>query len=251
MNKRVYKKLALTIAIIVATVIISGVAVYAKQVQQSIKVIYNNIKVVVDGKVVQAKDSKGNAVEPFIYNGVPYLPISSVASSLGKTAKWDTKANTVTIGDTGVKYLDQMAYLSFESTGATNYFEPFKNIEYDKVNYTRGLRYKLFFNNKDEKTGAVGITTEYLLNKQYSKFLGTLIVESEKWADIMQPTIIKFYGDDNLIYTTPQIAGGMTPLDINIDLKGVNILKIETNNKFIDYGGANRMILFAEARLAK
>jgi chemotaxis protein CheY-P-specific phosphatase CheC len=52
------------------------------------------------------------------------------------------------------------------------------------------------------------------------------------------------------------VAKGMEPADVNIDVSKVNILKIETVNKYIGDSGMyfsdpNRMILFADARLSK
>lgn len=44
----------------------------AKSVSKTITAVYNNIKIYVDGKLIEPKDANGNAIEPFIYNGTTY-----------------------------------------------------------------------------------------------------------------------------------------------------------------------------------
>jgi hypothetical protein len=256
MNKNRRSRLVITIATIFVIFLVSGVAVYAKQMEQSIKVIYNNIKIVIDGKEFKPKDAKGNDLEPFVYNGTTYLPVKAIANAFGKDVVWDAKTSTIKIGEQKVDFLDQKSYLSFESTGDTNFIEPFKNVNIDKINYARGIRYKLHFRNKEENTDRVGITTEYLLNKGYKSLLGTIIIEGENESNFLQPTTINFYGDDKLIYTANMITNGMEPINTNIDVSNINILKIETVNKYIGDSGMyfsdpNRMILFSDARLTK
>ncbi len=240
----------------IAIFLISGVAAYGKQVEKTIKVLYNNIKIVINGKEYKAQDEKGNVLESFVYNGTVYVPAKAIAKAIGKDIVWDTKTSTVKIGDRKFDYLDQKSYLSFASTGDKNFIEPFKNVTVDNVTYSRGIRYKLYFKDREENTDRVGSTTEYVLKKGYKNLLGTIITEKENEPEYLQPTTINFYGDDQLIYTINLIANGMEPIDVNIDVSKVSILKIETVNKFIGDSGMyfsdpNRMILFADARLTK
>ena len=73
--------LALVLMLVFSTVVFA-----ARKV--NITVTYDNIKVVVDGKEVQfGKDTKGNQIEPFIYNGTTYLPLRAVAEAVGKEVK--------------------------------------------------------------------------------------------------------------------------------------------------------------------
>ena len=66
---------------------------FASTGTQNIPITYNNIKIVVDGKAVNT------SAEPFIYNGVTYLPVRAVGEALGKEVSWDSSTNTIYLGD--------------------------------------------------------------------------------------------------------------------------------------------------------
>ena len=68
-------------------------AVFASTGTQNISATYDNIKIVVDGRTVNA------SAEPFIYNGVTYLPVRAVGETLGKEVSWDSSTNTIYLGD--------------------------------------------------------------------------------------------------------------------------------------------------------
>ncbi|MCX7773370.1 MAG: copper amine oxidase N-terminal domain-containing protein [Clostridia bacterium] len=59
---------------------------------QSIKVKFNNIRIMIDGKFIDT----GKA-EPFIYNGYTYTPSRLVAEGLGATVKFNDTYNAVEI----------------------------------------------------------------------------------------------------------------------------------------------------------
>ena len=79
--------------------VISCVGAYATDVWQNINVLPNTIKVVVDGKEVQADN--------FLYNDTTYLPIRAVSEALGKDVQYDTQTSTATISEK--KEVDNMA----------------------------------------------------------------------------------------------------------------------------------------------
>lgn len=59
---------------------------------KNIEAFYNDIKLMVNGKIV---DTKQDA--PFIYNGRTYTPSRYVAEALGATVKWNETTNTVEV----------------------------------------------------------------------------------------------------------------------------------------------------------
>jgi len=63
----------------------------------TISVVYDNIKVVVNGVEITPTDANGNVVEPFQYNGTTYLPVRAIASALGKSVSYSDVTNTVSI----------------------------------------------------------------------------------------------------------------------------------------------------------
>lgn len=83
---------------VVSTIIITGGIVFASHGSQTIEAVYNNIKIFVDGVMVEPKDANGNAVEPFIYNGTTYLPVRAVGEAIGKKVDWDGRTQSVYLG---------------------------------------------------------------------------------------------------------------------------------------------------------
>jgi hypothetical protein len=79
--------------VIVGAMLLSTVAVFAGT--QTIEAFFNNIKISIDGKVIELKDSNGNPIEPFIYNGTTYAPVKYIAGALGKETKFNETTNTV------------------------------------------------------------------------------------------------------------------------------------------------------------
>lgn len=100
---RTGKKVNKLIAGAIIVVLITGTlftSVFAASFEQSIKVVYNNIKLVIDGKQVDPKDANGNTVEPFIYNGTTYLPVRALSTALGVNIEWDNSTATVNVTKT-------------------------------------------------------------------------------------------------------------------------------------------------------
>ena len=56
---------------------------------------YRDIKVSLDGQLLDLKDAKGNPVEPFMFEGTNYLPVRSLAESLGLNVGWNGATATV------------------------------------------------------------------------------------------------------------------------------------------------------------
>lgn len=58
---------------------------------------YRDIKVSLDGNVLDLKDAAGNHVEPFMFDGTNYLPVRALAEALGLNVSWDAAANTIVL----------------------------------------------------------------------------------------------------------------------------------------------------------
>lgn len=77
---------------------------------QTIEVFFNNIKLSVDGNIVELKDANGNPVEPFTYNGTTYLPVRAIAGALNMETKYNETTNTVELTSAKeVKTMEQTA----------------------------------------------------------------------------------------------------------------------------------------------
>lgn len=83
---------------VLSTVMLFGCVCYAASNTKTIEVLYNSIKIYVDGVKIDPKDPNGNTVEPFIYNGTTYLPVRAVGEAIGKTVTWDGTTQSVYLG---------------------------------------------------------------------------------------------------------------------------------------------------------
>lgn len=72
----------------------SASATVAK-VQKEIE--YRDIKVSLDGEVLDLRDAKGNVVEPFMFGGTNYIPARALAEALGLEVAWDSANATVVL----------------------------------------------------------------------------------------------------------------------------------------------------------
>ena len=57
------------------------------------------MKLTVEGVPYTPTDLAGKVVEPFIIDGVTYLPLRAVANALGVAVDWDGSTNTVLLGE--------------------------------------------------------------------------------------------------------------------------------------------------------
>ena len=78
-------------------IVISTGTIYAKQINDTIEIAYNNIKISVFGQECIPKDTDGNIVEPFIYEGTTYVPIRAISQAFGKRVDWNDETKTVEI----------------------------------------------------------------------------------------------------------------------------------------------------------
>ncbi len=249
----------LVAGVLIGTLLTSGV-VFAKQSSETISVIYDNIKILIDGKEYQPTDVNGNVVEPFIYNGTTYLPVRAIANAFDKEVDWEAQTSTVALGNKNYDWLDQMGYVDYETTGTSNTFSAIsKGTEMtDGIKYDRGIAFQLrdsinWNGVKENNDGTLECfqSVSYKLNKEYKDFSGIIaaFVPSNAYSGRAQ---IKFYGDGQLIYSSPLISDGTKSTKFNIDVSNVKLLKI-----FVEYinisGNNDRFVCpsIADARLSK
>lgn len=82
-------------AIIVLLVIVSIVSSVATTGYIQKTLLYDNIKITLDGTEIIPVDANGTYVEPFIIDGTTYLPVRGISNALGLGVDWDGNTNTV------------------------------------------------------------------------------------------------------------------------------------------------------------
>lgn len=79
---------------------------FASQKTDTLKILYRDIKLSINGEIITPRDAAGNIVEPFASNGTTYLPVRAVGEALGRTVDWDNETSTVIIGGKPLKVVN-------------------------------------------------------------------------------------------------------------------------------------------------
>ena len=245
------------IGLIVSAFAVSGMA-YARTGAEMIEAAYNNVKIYIDGVLLDPKDADGNTVEPFVSNGTTYLPVRAIANAFGKDVNWDAETSSVMLGSRNYDWLDQMSPIDFETTG-TRDRNTLATLEVesrmtDGTKCNRGLQFYLYndinggVNENDDGTVECFYKVSYLLDNNYSDFEGIVADLDHSGSGTAQ---IKFYGDGQLIYSSPIISTGTNTTDFKVDVSGVTTLQIcvESISSYAESKAVYPCI--AEARLLK
>lgn len=116
MNKRIQ---GIIVGILIG-VLVGSVGVFAssRYVQKTLD--YNNIKITLDGEELIPLGSDGSYVEPFIIDGVTYLPVRGIASALDLGVDWDGETKTVLLTTPETAVADELQnmfdFLGVEAT---------------------------------------------------------------------------------------------------------------------------------------
>lgn len=208
---------------IIIGLLFSNLFVFAENATKQINAVYRNIKLVVDGATVEPKDSNGNAVEPFIFNGTTYLPVRAVGEAFDKEVEWDGDTNTVYIGGRVNKpakevFLYDKPYLE---VGDSNGFKVEGNDKLNTIQLSSPVTSRTILSNDRELHSNYVV---YPLNTTATKFKATL---TSPIGSGKPELVYKLYGDGQLLYTSPKFTPSTASLPIEVDVSGVIQLKIE------------------------
>lgn len=87
--------LAGMLTMLLITCLIGSASATRGVVQKEIE--YQDIKISLNGVVLDLRDAQGNVVEPFKFGGTNYVPARALAEALGLTVAWDGTTSTVVL----------------------------------------------------------------------------------------------------------------------------------------------------------
>lgn len=120
-----------SLGVIFSFIIILPILLKAEGSLKTIDVLFNNIKLSINGNIVDTGDT-----QPFIYNGRTYIPARYIAENLNAEVKWNETNNTVEV-------------LSFSNNMKSMNIESDKNmINYSIKEYQQNLDKKNYDSNK-------------------------------------------------------------------------------------------------------
>ena len=227
MKKRIK---SITMAFLVAVILCT--TVFAAPIWKNVNIAYNNLKVNIDGVETILTDLEGRAIEPFIYDGVAYVPLSPLSRALGKNAQYDGAAMTIFITTPEVPRppAPKLTYFfdvltAFEKANGGYGVEVRENQSFKMLgdDYANGW----LFNASSYYVGSGhGGTASalYNLRGQYKTIKGILGHIDGTTRDGTGTLNIYL---DNVLYKTYPMSSTMLPTEIVLDVTRINIMKVE------------------------
>lgn len=96
MRKNIGKGFALGVVCGILILALVGTA-FATVGTKTATLLYENLKITLDGEQLTPKDVNGNIVEPFTIDGTTYLPLRAIAEMLGLNVEWDGENKTAVL----------------------------------------------------------------------------------------------------------------------------------------------------------
>ena len=206
--------------ILTAAILLSMVTVFAK----TIDVTMEGIKVYWDGVEKKLTDANGEKVEPMIYNGTTYVPVRAMANLLGKKVSWNQQQQAVIVGDMPVA----------KSTPIEDMKNKVNKGGWSNVYIGKDANYTL----KDKTYQCENLVkwfgdTIFMLNGEYTQLVASIVIPyTQVGAD--EKGRIEFYSVENdgteTEIDTIELVQTEDPINIKINLKGVENLKIDSDD---------------------
>ena len=111
-----------------------------------------------------------------------------------------------------------------------------ENLDYFNSSNSSGNAFRYYESAKDNLgfiygNGIGGVAQgenwqEYKLSGKYKEIQGRVVLNYDYRSQTNDDVLIKIYGDDMLLYMSPAIAAGQEPVDFNINISDIDVLKI-------------------------
>lgn len=200
---------------------------------KNIQVLYGGIKIYINDSLFTPKDGNGNIVEPLVYNGRTYLPVRAISEALGEPVAWEGKTSSVYIGNhsstvpsaTSANLMDMNYFYREGEQG------PRWDVNWDSIRkvYTTGIKDNvgnMYYDGFAFTNWCSSGFYVYNIDQKYKAFKG-IIALTEADKDTSYLLMVKIYGDNKLLYTSPRMTKGSYPVKFDVNVTGVNQLKIE------------------------
>lgn len=201
--------------VVITTVAFTSIlTVSAKTGNQTVEVAYKNIKMYLNGSQINSSE------EPFVLNGSTYVPLRTVSESLGANVTWDGNTNSIymsTEGEEGVPvFMEEISPIDGNWDSINAHIN-----HYDILNpSSRNLVGMSKVNTNSVESNPI----TYKLDGKYDRFTCTLSNKFNMTVNGFSYDML-IYGDDVLLYETPNSIKKGNKIDVDIDISGVNNLK--------------------------
>ncbi|MEA4987580.1 MAG: copper amine oxidase N-terminal domain-containing protein [Anaerovorax sp.] len=152
----------------IVTTLVLGLSLtsFAETGTKNISIGYSNIKIYINEKLTAMKDPKGNAVEPFVYNGTTYVPLRAISEALGQEVSWNNSTKSI--------------YVGTQPADISNWKEEY---EFSNGNYTSGTDFSAGTYTITAVKGGGNVSSSNLLSGGINAIMGTPDKNSEIGLD--------------------------------------------------------------------
>lgn len=241
------KRLQGLVAGLLIGLLLANGTMFTDALRKSADLIYNNIKIFIDGGEIIPKDAKGKKVEPFVIDGTTYLPIRAVANAFGQKVEWDGATQSIYIGSRDKNrpdnYLSNIQYVNLEKNEELSRFQDFSFqkingivTDYDGKDYTNGYLIDIG-GHEPNLAKKPSCSIDFPLNSQYSTLTGNVVMPNiikTKTIDIDADKLlskrqcsVKVLGDGRELFNLDNVSASMPISFNNLNVKGVNMLTFE------------------------
>lgn len=210
----------------IITLLMSSV-VYASPIKQSIEVIYDDIKIFVDG----VEKAPAGDLRPFIYNGRTYVPLRFAGELLGKRVSWDGANKKINIDDpskTDKQLKDVYLFKNIDGTNALSsiiFDDNTMNIVFKNISSAAYIDGKL------QPVDPDGLYhRKYYITYDLKGMAKRLAANLTGSADINGGLTVKcrvYDENDKVLYESPMQRDQSARIEIDADVKNVSVVKVE------------------------
>jgi len=140
--------LGMAVCLLMTTLVVPA---FASNLTKTAKLVYNDIKITLNGNIVTPKDANGNVVEPFTIDGTTYLPVRAISNALGINVNWDPNTKTVVMTNSQSAPSGQVLY---DNYGVKITYLGIASMKYG------GEEVKLYIENKSDKNYVIQTRNE-------------------------------------------------------------------------------------------
>lgn len=130
--------------LVLAFLLVFSTGVFAASNKTIQATIADAIKVKLNGKTLDLKDTTGASVSPVLINGTTYLPVRFIAETVGLSVNWDGATQSVLLGE-NTEYRNLSDVSKIEETLWGNFVQGEVNLTFNQigdvgVKYQNGLK---------------------------------------------------------------------------------------------------------------
>ena len=216
----------MVMGILITTLLLGTVTAFAT-VPRTIEVTVGNVRTTLFGQEFVVRNDQGVIIEPFTYNGVVYVPVDTIIHAMGENVQWNESTGTLNFG---------AAYIGHTAPAAQTTVTTLFNSPYAEVgnaawfvawgdtdsNVVRLMTNRNSWSRAETRSNFVVYNLDGALN---TTFAGTILQPTSNSIEM----IYRIYGNGRLLYTSPIMRNNTEPTPFEVDVSGVQELRIEVD----------------------